>query len=361
MLKENNDVSVLEAARILLDKPQPQQEAKPIPIYQIPKHVRDQLAQVERERDRMSHLSKWAETVRRMPRFVQLPPREERAFLAHAEQVWKKRVCGNEEVCQVLLSHCVEYLRTGHTKPVLLYGSPGGGKSLIASVYGEMLCRPTHFISAPSACMNRGLAGEPNSYVGAGAGALAEGMLQTKCANPVYFIDEVEKSGSGYSSRANFQEELLTALDASGKHFFDNFLSFSLDVTYSSFIFTANDLERVPLPLLDRCRLMEIQAPKKEELLEIIHVHTLPRLMEQMSCREEVVFPGEVEELLVERLWAKGERSCRVYKDLTEWLVNQALLSHLRTGRQIVVSEQDLERELKALKRKEAEGRKIGY
>ena len=326
-----------------LEMGEEKEELKPSgKIFPVHKPLSNEIRKRVKLAEQEEHYRNWANAVKAVPEYTLPLPKVDGDFIRMAKEVWHQHIYGNEEILQAILRHSIEYSRTGRTMPLLLVGDPGVGKTLVAKNYGRILNLPCSFISGPSASAGRGLSGAPNLYIGAGVGVIVQAMIDHGAGNPVICIDEIEKAAKGYSRASDFQNELLSVLDESSTDWFDNFLEMKVDASHIPFIFTANEKEELPSPLLDRMEVIRMENPSLEMLLNIMKLFTLPRTLEEYSC-DRIEFEEQELETLVEMLWDNGNKSCRAYQKAVELLVSNAYLHVIEDGHPVKVTEKDIE------------------
>ena len=319
------DRAELEA---LVREPEPEEEQPRGTVYPVHKPFPAKIRQRIRLAEDNEHYRNWANSVRAVPEYTLPLPEVNGVFIRSAKEIWRRNISGNEEALQAVLRHCIEYGKTGKTSPILLVGPPGVGKTLIAHTYSDVLSLPGSFVSGPSAAAGRGLSGAPNIYIGAGAGVIAQAMIDHKAGNPAICIDEIDKINGRTDRPADFQSELLSALDDSSSAWFDNYLEIEVDASHIPYIFTANETDPISPPLLDRMEVIRLESPTRDTIRAIVTEHTLPRalgLYEEGS----VVFGEHEIEILVDLLWNSGVHSCRGYQKAIEQLVSSAYLKGL--------------------------------
>ncbi|MCR4885215.1 MAG: AAA family ATPase [Clostridiales bacterium] len=309
--------------------------------------------------EKNEHYRNWADAVKAVPDSTLPLPEVDRAFLRSAKEIWHQGIYGNEDILHAVLRHTVEYSRTGKTMPLLLVGAPGVGKTLVAKNYGKILNLPGSFLSGPSASAGRGLSGAPNVFVGAGAGLIVQSMIDHKAGNPVICIDEIDKTSAGSSRSADFQSELLSALDESNAAWYDNFLEIEVDASHIPFIFTANEEDGIAAPLLDRMEVIRMETPTLDVIRCITREFTLPKALKAYGG-DRIEFGAHELDMLVDLLWTGGSHSCRAYQKAVELLVSHACLDAMESDRKVSITEKDI-RQTAARCAENRQTRKIGF
>ncbi|MGH7643859.1 MAG: AAA family ATPase [Candidatus Dormibacteria bacterium] len=179
---------------------------------------------------------------------------------------------------------------SGHRlRPLLLVGPPGTGKSSLARAVVKAIRRPCSFISVPTAVEDRVyLTGCSRAYSNGEPGAIVK-AVRAFGRRVVIVLDEIDKAGHGPAFDApSATASLLELLDGSGQ-WTDRYLAVAYDLSEVLYLATANSVETIPTPLLDRCDVVEIPGPALQERLDAARFHLWPRLVESFGSIESLI------------------------------------------------------------------------
>ncbi len=171
---------------------------------------------------------------------------------------------------------------------ILFVGPPGVGKTSIGKSIAEALGRKFFRFSLGGMRDEAEIKGHRRTYVGALPGKLVQALKDTEVANPVIMLDEVDKIGASY--QGDPASALLEVLDPEqNSEFLDHYLDLRVDLSKVLFICTANQLDTIPGPLLDRMDRINLSGYITKEKMEIARKHLWPRLLRRNNLTGKVI------------------------------------------------------------------------
>jgi ATP-dependent Lon protease len=303
LLRRQLDAIKKELGQLSDDDVDPDDYRTKIADRDLPEHVRTailrEIDKLERTNDQSPEtgwIRSWLDTILEVPWGVES---EDRLDVLEAQRILNADHDGLEDVKDRILEHlAVRKLQAergltpvdgrGSGAILALVGPPGVGKTSLGQSIANALERKYVRVSLGGVRDEAEIRGHRRTYVGALPGRIVRALREAGTMNPVIVLDEVDKLGSDY--RGDPSSALLEVLDPAQNHTFrDHYLEVDLDLSRVMFVATANVIDTIPGPLLDRLEIIRLDGYTESEKVSIARHHLLGRQLERAALREDEV------------------------------------------------------------------------
>lgn len=248
-----------------------------------------------------------------------------------ANEILERDHYGLEKVKERILEQIAEVINRpdGHAPILCLVGAPGVGKTSLGRSLAEALGRKYQRVSLGGLHDEAEIRGHRRTYIGALPGRIIDALKRAESKNPLLLLDEIDKIGSDF--KGDPSAALLEVLDPEQNvRFHDNYVDIDFDLSHTMFVATANTLQGIPAPLIDRMEVIEIPGYVAEEKLQIARRHLIPRILEALNIEaEQLEIPDDTIAKVIERYTA--ESGVRQLEQQLRSLARKWLVKKLRT------------------------------
>lgn len=304
----------------------------------MPEEIQEAMLEEARKLENQSQAGPETDNIRTYLEFaLSLPWKKEpvqEADLDRAREILNSRHYGMDKVKERIVQHLavMRLRKTNKGSALLLLGPPGTGKTSLGKSIAEALDRPYVRMSLGGVRDESEIRGHRRTYVGSMAGRVLQSMKKAGQTNPVMILDEVDKLMQGGFS-GDPAAAMLEVLDPEQNDTFsDHYLDQPYDLSDVFFIATANSLDTIPGPLLDRMEVIEVPSYTGEEKFHIAHDHLIPEVLRDHGIeKDQLVITDAAIETLVDNYTM--EAGCRGLKKRIATIARHESEKILKDGR----------------------------
>ena len=256
----------------------------------------------------------------------------------------------------------IEYIAVKSMTPniqspiICLVGPPGVGKTTFAEAISASVNRKFVSISLGGMSDSSELVGHRRAYIGSNPGKIVTSLIKCESMNPVFLLDEVDKLKKDY--KGDPASTLLDILDVNqNKRFTDNYIDEEIDLSKVLFILTANDINTIPLALIDRMEIINLTGYSESEKLLIANDYLIPNILKKHNIKNNII-KFEKEAVLKIIKDYTNEAGVRELERCINKIVRKIITEHIKSNRKIInviIKKEDLthylEKELNNIKK----------
>jgi hypothetical protein len=327
-----------------------EEEKKTRKVYEIPESFRSGRAVVDPDLKKI---------IERLPTEIILPGSPSPEFVERCKEIYIKNCFCFDSIGELLVQKALEYASSFRMRPIIFHGGPGCGKTHRAGVLAEMLNLYFHLVNVPAIGNSKGIAGCAPPYKPT-LGLIGEGMTAAGFCNFLSLWDETDKEERS-PERPSFSEQFLKLVDQDSARFRDNRLGFDINASHIVHVLTANDIQRVHRPLLDRCDVIEVRPPNQTEMEAIVRGGVIPKAVALVGKNDKISFSEAAINYMLEALWEGEQTSVRRYQNFPEKCVSAANYISISESRSVVVDVDDVKKHLEQMSGSSFAPKRVGF
>jgi len=282
----------------------------------------------------------WINSLIQIPfnKFTNLPVsdnnsiKEKKKFLIDTNKILNDAIYGHTSAKNHILQVISKWIKNPQSGGNILaiQGPMGNGKTtLVKKGIAKAIGRPFHFIALGGASDSSSFDGHHYTYEGSKYGRIVEILIQSKCMNPIFYFDELDKISD--TQKGDEIVHLLTHLTDTSQNdkFHDNYFSgIDIDLTKALFIFTFNDENKIDRILKDRMYVIRTQGFKTDDKLHIANDYLLPELLKTYNYYDSIVFHDDIIQNIIEN-FTDNEQGVRNLKRCLETIISKVNMYEL--------------------------------